>query len=116
MEHHSKSNGDPNQWIRIKIIPRLSRIHLSRVVKIHGILGGCRVNKWPWLTDPQPPRTICPVLYHMLHTELVGALVECELARASQHTLKTPHVPSWYLASQIPTPTLSNKWELMYNI
>jgi len=45
----------------------------------------------------------------MVHTELAGALVECELAQASQLTLKTPQVPSRYLACQI-TPMLSYEW------
>jgi len=32
-EHHGKSNGGPNQWIiRVKITPRLSKIHLSFLI------------------------------------------------------------------------------------
>lgn len=45
----------------------------------------------------------------ILHTELTGPLVECELARVSQLTLQTPHIPRWYQACQI-TPILHKEW------
>ena len=32
-DHHAKKNWDPNQWIRVKIIPQPYKIHLSLFIK-----------------------------------------------------------------------------------
>jgi len=52
-DHHNKKwgLGGPNHWIKVQIIPRLLKIHLSLLVKSSWILGGWRVNNWLRLTD-----------------------------------------------------------------
>jgi len=39
-EHHTKNNGGPNHWIRVKIIPWLLKIHLSHLDKSSRISAG----------------------------------------------------------------------------
>ena len=44
-DHHAKKYGGPNQWIRVKITPRLQKVHLSLFVKSSRISAGGSVNK-----------------------------------------------------------------------
>ena len=61
--------------------------------------------KCPMLTEPNPPAPFIQSC-SALHTKLAGAQGERELARASQLTLCTPHIPTCYLACQMTPSTM----------
>jgi len=67
-EHHIENNGSPNQCIRVKITPQLSKIHLSFLVKSSRIFDF-------WL---------------LIHTESAGALVELSGQAGSGHGQSCP--------------------------
>ena len=58
LEYHGKNNWGPNQWIvRVKITPRLLKIHLAFLNKSSWILDGLCVNEWLTRLDRPPPQT-----------------------------------------------------------
>jgi len=74
LEYHGKNNWGPNQWIvRVKITPRLLKIHLAFLNKSSWILDGLSVNEWLTRLDRPPlkqepeegnrkPPQYCPTL------------------------------------------------------